>query len=66
MTTVFVLNAGSSSIKYTVLTLADGVEPLSLAEGAVERLVKPQQPLTHTARPLRAQQTLKCVKSTLS
>jgi len=41
MTTVFVLNSGSSSIKYTVLTLVDDVEPLVLAEGAVERIGEP-------------------------
>lgn len=41
MTTVFVLNAGSSSIKYTVLEVADGVEHSVLAEGAVERIGVP-------------------------
>lgn len=41
MTTVFVLNAGSSSIKYTVLELAEGGGHSVLAEGAVERIAVP-------------------------
>lgn len=41
MTTVFVLNAGSSSIKYTVLQLGDGVEHSVLADGIVERIGVP-------------------------
>ncbi len=41
MTTVFVLNAGSSSIKYTILDVAEGVEHSVLAEGSVERIGVP-------------------------
>ncbi len=47
MTTVFVLNAGSSSIKYTVLdveagaALSAGIEHPVLAQGAVERIGVP-------------------------
>jgi acetate kinase len=41
MTTVFVLNAGSSSIKYTVLDVADGNEHAVLADGIVERIGVP-------------------------